>query len=96
MASDVADYCRTCIDLTTPKDSCWKTVLPWLFLTTCYYVMTTVTATSIAEKLMDLFNCHGVPREILSDKGTNFMLEILQKLYKLLGIKFIRSSPYHS
>ena len=65
---------------------------------TCYpeaYAMTTITATSVAEKLMDLFSSHGVPREILTDQATNFMLELLQELHKLLGIKSIRTSLYH-
>ena len=44
---------------------------------------------------MDLFSSHGVPREILTDQATNFMLELLQELHKLLGIKSIRTSPYH-
>ena len=57
--------------------------------------MTTIIATSVAEKLMDLFSCHGVPREILTDQGTNFMSELLQELHKLLGIKSICTSPYH-
>ena len=60
------------------------------------YAMTTITVTSIAEKLMDLFSRHGVPKEILIDQGTNFMSELLQKLHKLPGIKSIRISPYHS
>ena len=59
------------------------------------YVMTTITATSVAEKLMDLFSHHGVPREILTDQGINFMSELLQELHKLLGIKSIHTSPYH-
>ena len=59
------------------------------------YVMTTITATSVAEKLMDLFSRHGVPREILTNQGTNFMSELLQELHKLLRIKSIRTSPYH-
>ena len=59
------------------------------------YAITTITATSVAEKLMDLFSRYGVPREILSNQGTNFMSELLQRLHKLLGIKSIRTSPYH-
>ena len=57
--------------------------------------MTTIIATSVAEKLMDLFSRHGVPREILTDQGANFMSELLQELHKLLGIKSICTSPYH-
>ena len=55
--------------------------------------MITITATSEAEKLMDLFSRRGVLREILTDQGTNFMSELLQELHKLLGIKSIRTSP---
>ena len=56
------------------------------------YAMTTITATSVAEKLMDLFSHHGVPREILTDQGTNFMSKLLQELHKLLRIKSIHTS----
>ena len=30
------------------------------------------TAPAVAEKLIQLFSRHGIPREILTDKGTNF------------------------
>ena len=59
------------------------------------YAMTTITVTSVAEKLMDLFSRHGVPKEVLIDQGTNFMSELLQELHKLLGIKSIHISLYH-
>ena len=81
------------------QDSCRKQfVLVISDYTTHYpevYTMTTITATSVAEKLMDLFSHYGVPREILTDQGTNFMSEMLQELHKLLGIKSIPTSPYH-
>ena len=57
--------------------------------------MTAITATSVAEKLMDLFSCHGVPRKILTNQGTNFVSESLQEQHKLLRIKSIRTNPYH-
>ena len=60
------------------------------------YAMTTITATSVAEKLMNLFSHHGVPREILTDQGTNFMSELLQELHKLLKIKSIHTSSLPS
>ena len=60
------------------------------------YAMTTITATAIAEKVMDLFSHHRAPREILTDQGTNFMSELLQELHRLLGVKSICTSPYHS
>ena len=53
------------------------------------------TAPAVAEQLMELFSRHGVPKEILTDQGTNFMSQLLQELYKMLGVKPVRTTPYH-
>jgi len=37
----------------------------------------------------------GIPREILSDQGTNFMSQLLKESYNLLNISQIQTSPYH-
>ena len=55
-----------------------------------------VDAGSVAEQLIQLFSRVGIPREILSDQGTNFMSQLLRELYNLLNIRPIRTSPYHS
>ena len=49
----------------------------------------------MAEELITLFAQYGVPKEILTDQGTNFTSQLLQILYKLLGVKPIRTKPYH-
>ena len=49
----------------------------------------------IAEELMKLFSRVGVPKEILTDQGSNFTSQLLAELYRLLGVKGIRTSPYH-
>ena len=54
-----------------------------------------VDAASVAEQLIQLFSRVGIPREILSDQGTNFMSQLLRELYNLLNICPIRASPYH-
>ena len=38
---------------------------------------------------------HGVPEELLSDRGTNFLSDIILELCSLLGIKKINTSGYH-
>ena len=53
------------------------------------------TAPIIAEKLMDLFSRHGIPRDILTDQGTNFTSELLQELYRMIGISSLKTSPFH-
>ena len=54
-----------------------------------------VDAGSVADHLMQLFARVGIPKEILSDQGTNFMSQLLRELYNLLNIRPIRASPYH-
>ena len=44
---------------------------------------------------MSLFSRMGVLKEILTDQGTKFTSQLLDKLYQLLGVKAIRTSPYH-
>ena len=54
-----------------------------------------IDAGTVAEHLIQLFARVGIPREILSDQGTNFMSQLLKELYNLLRIHQIRTSPYH-
>ncbi|KAK3701802.1 hypothetical protein QZH41_005161 [Actinostola sp. cb2023] len=49
----------------------------------------------IAKHLVVVFSRVGIPEEILTDQGTNFMSVLLQDVYQLLNIKRIRTSPYH-
>ncbi|KAK7907616.1 hypothetical protein WMY93_016228 [Mugilogobius chulae] len=37
----------------------------------------------------------GVSKEILTDCGTNFLSKLLQQVYQLLGVKGIKTTPYH-
>ena len=37
----------------------------------------------------------GIPEEILTYQGTNFMSTLFGEVYKLMKIKPIRTSPYH-
>ena len=53
------------------------------------------TAPAIAEELIGLFSQHGVPREILTDQGTNFTSQLLKELYQMIGVTPIKTSPYH-
>lgn len=36
-----------------------------------------------------------MPEEVLMDQGTNFMLQLLKEVYRLLNVKSICTSPYH-
>ena len=49
----------------------------------------------MAEELGKLFSRVGIPREILTDQGTNFTSQLLAELYRLLNVHSIRTTPYH-
>ena len=50
---------------------------------------------TIADEIAALFARVGVPEEILTDCGTNFVSRLMQELYRLLGVTGIRTTPYH-
>ena len=45
-----------------------------------------IDAVTVAEELMKLFSRVGIPREILTDQGSNFQSQLLRELYRLLYI----------
>ena len=49
----------------------------------------------IAEALINLFSRVGLPNEIVSDKGSNLIGQLMNQLYGLLGISHIKMSVYH-
>ena len=54
------------------------------------------TALTIAKLLMtEIVPRHGVPSELLSDRGTLFLSSLMYELYHLLGIKKINTMAYH-
>lgn len=59
------------------------------------FPLKTVKAKHVATCLMQLFSRVGFSREILTDQGTNFMSTLLQQVYKLLGIRSLRTTAYH-
>ena len=52
-------------------------------------------ATSIAKALCEFFTKMGIPREILSDRGSNFLSQVMKEMAKIFSIKQIATSPYH-
>ena len=54
-----------------------------------------ITSISIAEALLGIFSRLGFPQEILSDRGTQFVSELMKEFHKLCGCKGVRTSPYH-
>ena len=54
-----------------------------------------ISAKNIANVLMKVFTNFGIPKEIQSDRGSNFTSELFAKILKELDIKQTLSAAYH-
>ena len=49
----------------------------------------------VAEALVDIFCRVGLPREMLSDMGTQFTSGLMSKVSRLVSMKHLTTTPYH-
>ncbi|XP_037789363.1 uncharacterized protein LOC119584788 [Penaeus monodon] len=54
-----------------------------------------IEAATVAEALFGVFCRIGIPREVLSDRGTQFTSGMMEETKKLLSVKGMRTTPYH-
>ena len=54
-----------------------------------------VSAARTIEELRRIFSIHGLPQQIVSDNGPQFVSDQFVQFLKQNGIKHLRSSPYH-
>ncbi|XP_035988756.1 uncharacterized protein LOC118561082 [Fundulus heteroclitus] len=59
------------------------------------FPLKSIKAKAVAFSLVQLFSRVGFPCEIVTDQGSNFMSTLLKQVYQLLGIKGVRTTPYH-
>ena len=50
---------------------------------------------TVAEALLDMYSCLGIPEEVLSDQGTQFVSSCKQEVSRLLSINRLTTTPYH-
>ncbi|KAK7474090.1 hypothetical protein BaRGS_00034696 [Batillaria attramentaria] len=55
-----------------------------------------IEAERVAEALVEIWSRVGVPREVLSDRGSQFVNEMMQQTHALLSIKGKTTTPYHA
>ena len=49
----------------------------------------------MAEALLEVWSRLGIPREVLTDRGTQFMSDVMREMNRL-SIKSLASTPYHA
>ena len=86
--------------LQLPKSNCGNryTVVFMDYLTKWPEVFPTCdqTAPTIAKLLVEKVICrHGVPRELLSDRGASFLSKLVAEVCSLMGIKKLNTTAYH-
>ena len=50
---------------------------------------------SVAEALIKIFSRVGIPKQIHSDLGTQFVSDLMKEINRLLGIQPLFNTPYH-
>ncbi|XP_076449483.1 uncharacterized protein LOC143285918 [Babylonia areolata] len=51
---------------------------------------------TVAEALFDMWSRLGIPAEVLSDQGTQFVSNIMKEVQRLLSVQGISTTPYHA
>ena len=54
-----------------------------------------ITSIDIAEALISIFARVGIPKEIISDRGPQFVSDLLSQVHRLIGVKPLFTMPYH-
>ena len=59
------------------------------------YPMASTTATKTVEVLRQIFAAYGVPEQLVSDNGPQFISDEFSTFMQCNGVRHIRSAPYH-
>ena len=50
---------------------------------------------TVAEALLEMYSHLGIPEEVLSNQGTQFVSSCMQEVSRLLPINRLTTTPYH-
>jgi transposase InsO family protein len=80
----------------TPRGFCAALVVTDLFTKWAeVYPLRSHTTEEISGHLIDFICRYGIPSFLLTDQGGEFESNLLNKLYQHLGLRKIRTAPYH-
>ena len=54
-----------------------------------------ITIETVAEALVEIYSRVGIPEEVLSDQGTQFVSGIMKEVSQILSVKQLVTTPYH-
>ena len=54
-----------------------------------------ISTESVAEALVGIYKRVGVPEEVLSELGTQFISDCMKEFSRLLSIRQLTTTPYH-
>ena len=57
--------------------------------------MKTIEAERVAEELVNIYTRLGIPREVLTDQGSQFTSNVMKEVSRLLSIKGLVTTPYN-
>ena len=80
-ASDGSRYILTMVDFATR----WPEAVP----------LRNIETTTVAEAMMSIFCRIGIPKQILTDRGTQFTSGMMAEVLRLLACQGLRTTPYH-
>ena len=93
---------RVVVDLvgpiSPPSEKGHRYILTLLDYATTYHEVVplkNIETETVAEALMDMYSRLGIPEEVLSDLGTQFVLKCMEEVSRLLSIKRLTTTPYH-
>lgn len=102
MPTIATPFHRVAIDIVgpiTPASSDGnKYVLTLVDMATRYpeaVALKTVDTIQVAEALLEMFSRYGVPKEILSDRGSSFTSDLMREINRLMSIQQLLTTPYH-
>ena len=80
-AADKSRYILSIVDFATR----WPEAVP----------LKNIEAVTVAEAMFQVFCRVGIPREVLSDRGSQFTSSLMTDTLKLLAVKGMQTTPYH-
>ncbi|XP_047480167.1 uncharacterized protein LOC125032798 [Penaeus chinensis] len=96
-------FSRVAIDLVGPVSPCsdrgHRYILTMIDYSTRFpeaVCLKNIDTVTIAESLVEIFSRVGIPKEILSDRGTQFRSDLMAEIHRLLSVKALYTTPYHA